>query len=158
NLWPHQARAAQVVWLATIVTLIPMFGVMLMHVIHHYQQPDINILGLDSIIVSQVPFIAGAAAAVIAALLLAWLYGMVVGNEKPGERSKHSGSAIERFWWLFMRVSGVLILPLVIGHLLMIHVLQGVFDITAANYTAVGTTTVNVTGSAVEFVRARWDY
>jgi len=56
-----------------------------------------------------------------------------------------------------MRLSGVLILPLVFGHLAMMHVIQGVFDITGAGIQVVGTDIVNESGSAVEFVGARWN-
>jgi succinate dehydrogenase hydrophobic anchor subunit len=39
----------------------------------------------------------------------------------------------------------------------MMHVLQGVFDLTAANSTIVGTTALNESGTAVEFVASRWN-
>ena len=55
-----------------------------------------------------------------------------------------------------MRVSGVIILPLVFGHLAMQHLIQGVFDITAAGHSVVGTDLINQTGTAVEFVEDRW--
>ena len=65
---------------------------------------------------------------------------------KP-EKSKSAGEGqltrrIEKFWWSFMRISGVLIIPLVFGHLAMMHVLQGVFDITLAGSNVVGTAVV----------------
>ena len=60
-----------------------------------------------------------------------------------------------------MRISGILIVPLVFGHLALMHVVQGVFDITAAQEVA-GTLAVNgtigVVPSAVEFVYHRWSY
>jgi succinate dehydrogenase hydrophobic anchor subunit len=40
----------------------------------------------------------------------------------------------------------------------MIHVIQGVFDLTAANSQIVGTDAINTTGTATEFVAARWDF
>src|SRR5690606_6953684 len=44
------------------------------------------------------------------------------------------------------------------GHLAMMHVLQGVFDITAQGYTIVGTGgIINESGTAVEFVANRWN-
>ena len=55
-----------------------------------------------------------------------------------------------------MRISGVLILPLVFGHLAMQHLIQGVFDITLAGHTVVGTDIINQSGTAVEFVADRW--
>jgi len=41
--------------------------------------------------------------------------------------------------------------------LAMMHVIQGVFDITGAGIQVVGTDIVNESGSAVEFVGARWN-
>jgi succinate dehydrogenase / fumarate reductase membrane anchor subunit len=70
-------------------------------------------------------------------------------------------SGIETFWWSYMRISGLLIIPLVFGHLAMMHVIQGVFDITLRDGVAVGAVTqivgVNETGTAVEFVYDRWN-
>ena len=57
-----------------------------------------------------------------------------------------------------MRVSGVLIIPLVFGHLAMMHVIQGVFDLTLAGHGVVGTGLINESGTAVEFVGDRWNY
>jgi succinate dehydrogenase / fumarate reductase membrane anchor subunit len=57
-----------------------------------------------------------------------------------------------------MRLSGVIIVPLVFGHLAMMHIIQGVFDITATGHTVVGTDAVNSSGTAVEFVGNRWNY
>ncbi|MBZ0300427.1 MAG: hypothetical protein K8J31_11825, partial [Anaerolineae bacterium] len=62
------------------------------------------------------------------------------------------------FWWSFMRISGLIIVPLVFGHLAMMHILQGVFDITAQGQSIVGTGgIVNQTGTSVEFVANRWN-
>jgi len=58
--------------------------------------------------------------------------------------------------WTFMRVSGVIVIPLVFGHLAMMHVIQGVFDITS-HVAPVGTTVANVSGTAPEFVAIRWN-
>ena len=41
-----------------------------------------------------------------------------------GSRSKPSGGA-ELWWWLFMRISGILLLFLAVGHVLIMHVLGG---------------------------------
>jgi succinate dehydrogenase hydrophobic anchor subunit len=55
-----------------------------------------------------------------------------------------------------MRISGVIMLPLVLGHLAMMHVIQGVFRITEP-ITPVGATVINATGTAVNFVAIRWN-
>ena len=57
-----------------------------------------------------------------------------------------------------MRISALLIVPLVFGHLAMMHILQGVFDLTAQGHTVVGTGgLINESGTAVEFVASRWN-
>ena len=60
-----------------------------------------------------------------------------------------------------MRLSGILIVPLVFIHLALMHVVQGVFDITAAQQ-VVGTLqdngTIGPVPTAVEFVYHRWTY
>ncbi|MGV2438136.1 MAG UNVERIFIED_CONTAM: hypothetical protein LVT10_27320 [Anaerolineae bacterium] len=57
-----------------------------------------------------------------------------------------------------MRVSGHLVFPLVFGHLAMMHVIQGVFDLTLAGHSVVGTGLIDESGTAVEFVGDRWNY
>jgi hypothetical protein len=61
-----------------------------------------------------------------------------------------------------------LILPLVFGHLAMAHVLQGVFDITTADFSVIGVPTnpdlpalmdgINQSGTSVEYVAERWNF
>ncbi|HEX2618504.1 MAG TPA: hypothetical protein VHL11_00120, partial [Phototrophicaceae bacterium] len=99
------------------------------------------------------------AIAVVAAVLFSGLSGLVVGSgDKKAAGGRATGSRMERFWWSYMRTSGVLIVPLVFGHLAMIHVLQGVFDLTLAGHSVVGTTGINETGAAVGFVAERWNF
>jgi succinate dehydrogenase / fumarate reductase membrane anchor subunit len=165
--WKYQQRAAMYVLGGTVIILVPVFFLMFGHVLRFYQDPNSQFLGLVEVLRAQLPFAAGIAVAVIAALLLSALFGLVAGNRTnkvtidplTNKRviTMHS-SRIERFWWTFMRVSGVIIIPLVFGHLAMMHIIQGVFDITAAGGAVVGTTTANVSGTSVEFVSARWSY
>jgi succinate dehydrogenase / fumarate reductase, cytochrome b subunit len=158
--WKHQQRAAWIVIGLTILTLIPTFVLMFGHVLGHYQTPDVFILPLGEVLTEQLPFAAGMAIAAIAALIYSGISGLLVGaTGNPAFAMKRGrGSRMERFWWSFMRVSGLLIVPLVFGHLAMAHVLQGVFDITTAGYTVVGTSGINETGTAVEYVAERWNY
>lgn len=158
DLWRYQERAAYAVLGATGLVLVPLFIGMGLHAINHYQKPDVTPLPLDEVLISQFPFVVGAAAAIIAALILSAIYGILMGEEKTPVSARHTGSLMEGFWWSFMRISGVLIIPLVFGHLAMVHVLQGVFDITAANFPVVGTTALNDSGTAVEFVAERWNF
>ena len=159
--WKYQQRAAMYVLGGTVIILVPVFFLMFGHVLRFYQDPNSKFLGLLDVIRAQLPFAAGIAIAVVAALLLSAVFGLVRGNKSTGTvNGKHAmhGSRIERFWWGFMRVSGVIIVPLVFGHLAMMHIIQGVFDITAAGHTVVGTTVANASGTSVEFVADRWGY
>jgi len=161
ELWVHQEKAAYAVLGGSVLLLIPVFLLMFADVLEHYNKPDVFVLPLSEVIAGQLPFIVDMGVAVVGALLLSFLYGLVAGNERPerGRAKKGVGSTertIERFWWSFMRISGVLIIVLVFGHLAMMHVIQGVFDITAAQSSVVGTTLTNETGTAVEFVADRW--
>ena len=158
HLWRFQQRAAIYVLIVTGIILIPVFILMFGHVLKFYSDSP-SVLPLGDVIAAQLPFVAGMAAALIAAIFFSVIYGLIAGDtssKTPG--GKHSGSSIERFWWSFMRISGLLIVPLVFGHLAIMHVLQGVFDLTAAGHTIVGTGgIVNESGTAVEFVASRWN-
>jgi succinate dehydrogenase / fumarate reductase cytochrome b subunit len=157
--WKHQSNAALAVLGLTVLILIPVFIGMFGHVQNFYfgEEPP-QVLSLLDVIGGQVRFLAGMAIALVAALLLSAVYSAISG--RPEERRlKRSG--VETFWWSYMRISGLLIIPLVFGHLAMMHVIQGVFDITLQNGVAVGAVTsvvgVNETGTAVEFVADRWN-
>lgn len=151
--WQYQERAAYLVLGATALTLVPTFVLMFTHVLEHYQN-DPFILPLGEVLVEQLPFLVGMIAAAVAAILVSGVVGVVTGS-KDAQR-KGRGSRLERFWWSYMRMSGLLIVPLVFGHLAMMHVLQGVFDLTTAGSVVVGTDAINQTGTAVEFVAERW--
>ncbi len=151
--WKHQQRAAYIVLAATVITLVPVFILMFRHVLHFYETAP-TVLPLFDVLKEQLPFVAGIAVAVIAAILFSALTGLILGDKK---KSSPKSSKLERFWWSFMRISGILIIPLVFGHLAMMHILQGVFDITAQT-TVVGTSYVNESATAVEFVSSRWGY
>ena len=156
SLWRHQERAAVAVLGLTVITLIPTFILMFSHVVDHYNH-DPSILPITEVLAEQIPFAVGGAIAIVAAIVLAAITGAIAGNETSSPMSGRGGK-LERFWWSYMRVSGLLIVPLVFGHLVLIHIIQGVFDITAAGSTVVGTDMINETGTAVEFVKHRWDY
>ena len=155
RLWRYQQKAARYVLLATAITLIPVFILMLGHVVNYYDS-DPTLLGLGDVVNSLLPFLLGIVAAIIAALVLSVLTGAIAKDGARANQPK-TGSNTERFWWSFMRISGLLILPLVFGHLAVMHVLQGVFDISVQNAAIVGTSVSNASGTAVEFAGARWD-
>jgi succinate dehydrogenase / fumarate reductase, cytochrome b subunit len=163
--WRHQSRAALVVIAATVVTLIPVFFLMFAHVLRHYNDTPM-VLPLDVVLLEQLPFAVGIVAALILAVVISGIVGMVSPDAAPTDKA--TGSRTERFWWSFMRVSGLLIVPLVFGHLAIMHIVQGVFDIQGshvieANLGAVGTDWspeamgINMSGTAVEFVGDRWN-
>jgi succinate dehydrogenase / fumarate reductase, cytochrome b subunit len=152
HLWRIQEKAAYAVIGLTVLTLIPVFVLMFAHVLDFYGS-DEPILALDKVLKAQIPFAIGIVLAIVAAVIFSGIAGLIAGGEtKPSGR----GSKVERFWWSYMRLSGLLIVPLVFGHLAMMHIVQGVFDLTAANHTVVGTGLINESGTAVEFVQARW--
>jgi succinate dehydrogenase / fumarate reductase cytochrome b subunit len=155
RLWRYQQSAARYVLVATAITLVPVFVLMFGHVLDYYDS-DPTLLGLDDVVNTLLPFILGTLVAVIAALVLSVLTGAIAGETVDPAKPK-TGNNMERFWWSFMRISGLLILPLVFGHLLFMHVLQGVFDISVQNADVIGTTVRNASGTAVEFTGARWD-
>jgi succinate dehydrogenase / fumarate reductase, cytochrome b subunit len=171
NWWKYQQRAAFVVLGLTLLTLIPTFVLMFAHVVEHYSH-DPFILPLNQVFIEQLPFVAGLVVAVIAAVLFSGLAGLVTGSNRaidPAVVNRGRGSRMERFWWSYMRVSGLLIVPLVFGHLALAHVIQGVFDLTTAGMPVAGValnpevTTVlgdgiNNTGTAVEYVGERWNF
>ena len=166
RLWRYQSQAALGVLVLTLLVLVPVFFGMAGHVLEFYlgEQAIAGDRLLDVVvfsIVEQFPFIAGFVGALVAAVILAALYGMVSGGGKTAAPKYPQASPVERFWWAFMRISGLLIVPLVFGHLAMMHVVQGVFDITAAQQ-VVGTLesngTIGIVPTAVEFVYHRWTY
>ena len=165
RLWRYQSQAAIGVLILTLLVLVPVFFGMAGHVLDFYvgESAIANERLFDVIvfsIVEQFPFIAGFIATLAAAIILAALYGLIAGRGQPAAKYPQA-SPIERFWWSFMRVSGILILPLVFAHLAMMHIVQGVFDITAAQE-VVGTLesngTIGAVPTAVEFVYHRWSY
>jgi succinate dehydrogenase / fumarate reductase cytochrome b subunit len=151
--WKYQQRAAFWVLGISVLICIPVFLIMFGHVLNFYNESG-QVLGLVEVLTAQLPFVAGFAAAIIAALVFAGVTTLIF-PERP-QTGRPRGSRLEKFWWSFMRVSGVLILPLVFGHLAMQHLIQGVFDITAAGHSVVGTDMINQTGTSVEFVARRW--
>lgn len=156
RLWKHQERAAYIALGLTALTLVPTFAIMVADVVEHYSHSPF-ILPFDMVLRAQLPFAVGIAAAVVGAVLLSGIVGMIAGNDDVSG-GKATGSRLERFWWSYMRVSGFLIVPLVFGHLAMMHLVQGVFNLTVAGTPIVGTNgLVNVSGTAVEFVLARWN-
>ncbi len=166
ELWRYQSQAAIAVLIITLLVITPVFLGMAGHVVDFYitEQAIAGDKIMDVVVFSileQLPFIAGFVAALAAAVVLAALFGMIRGDGSASRGKYPQASPVERFWWAFMRVSGILIVPLVFGHLALMHVVQGVFDITAAQQ-VVGTLqdngTIGVVPTAVEFVYHRWSY
>ncbi len=161
NLWRYQQRAAIAVVIISGLILIPVFILMFGHVLDHYAENPTQ-LPFTFVLQSQIPFIVGLLVALVVSIFFSVIYSVIVGDTKPLPKTptstpRPSGSSIERFWWSYMRVSGLLIVPLVFGHLALVHVIQGVFDITAQGMMIAGTGAINESGTAVEFVAQRWN-
>ncbi len=153
--WKHQEKAALLVLLGSIVILIPTFLLMGYHVVRHYQEPTtVFDLKLGTVINSQLPFFIAMLAIFAGGILVSGVWSLV--DRAPADVRKKR-STFDTFMWSFMRISGVLIVPLAFGHLAMVHVIQGVFDITKAGHIPVGTFDPNVTGFAADFVVLRWN-
>ena len=168
ELWKYQAQAAIGVLVLTLLVLAPVFLGMAGHVIEFYinDQAIANDKFMDVVvfsIIEQFPFIAGFIVVLVAAILLATVYGSITGSGSATQPKYPQSSPVERFWWSFMRLSGIMIVPLVFGHLAMMHVIQGVFDITASTQ-VIGTLETNGSllgngvPTAVEFVYHRWSF
>jgi succinate dehydrogenase / fumarate reductase membrane anchor subunit len=145
---------------ASVITLIPVFILMFRHVLNFYNDPEHQVLPLSEVLGEQLPFVAGMVIALVAGILYSGIHGVIAPRrETPTDNlmPRKIGSRWEKFWWSYMRISGILIVPLIFGHLAMMHVIQGVFDITAQGATVVGTNLVNESGTSVEFVADRWN-
>jgi len=157
--WKYQARAATIVIIASLVIIVPSFLIMFAETLRHYTK-DVPNFGIDTfripqIIADNAQFAAAIVVILIVGLLASLVYSLVPGANQPHTTLKRS--AFDQVMWTYMRVSGVLMLPLVLGHIAMMHVIQGVFHLTTANFVPVGTTAFNLTGSAIEFVSIRWN-
>lgn len=165
--WRFQERAAWWVLGLTALTLIPVFLLMFAHVLDYYNANP-TMLSLGVVLESQIPFVVGIVLAFVVSIILSSLVGLFSGDSGAQKTTaSKGGSRSERFWWSYMRISGLLIVPLVFGHLAMMHVVQGVFDLTVAGKSVVGVAAtsdallgnaINDTGTAVEFVGERWNY
>lgn len=144
--WKHQSKAAIWVLIGTGLVLLPYFFFMLTDAWAHYTSSP-NIMPIGEVISHQLPFAMYFVGGLIAAATLAFLVSAVRLNYDNGKLKSQPSRAdreIEKFWWSFMRISGVLIVPLVLGHLAMMHVLQGVFDLTLQGSEVIGTAVVEL--------------
>lgn len=159
ELWHLQQRAAGLVFLVVGVILIPAFILMFSHVLKHYDTFELGGIGnlitgndtgeiasLGSIISGQVQFALGLIVTIVVALALSFGLSLVQGQKATSAKrvNPKRPSEIDVWFWKFMRISGLLILPLVFGHLAAMHVIQGVFDLTGADKPIVGTNERNV--------------
>ncbi len=144
--WEHQAKAAQIVYLATAVVLVPVFVLMGQHVVEFYGGRPFS-LELELVITKvALPFGGGMIAALLIGAVASVAVGAVSGKSLVGPQLTQR-SRYDQFMWTFMRLSGILILPLVFGHLAIMHGIEGVFAINDSGV-----------GEAANFVAARWAY
>jgi succinate dehydrogenase cytochrome b556 subunit len=158
HLWHLQQRAAVAVFAVVGIILLPVFLLMVGHVVEFYDG-DPDIASISDVLRSQSRFLLGFLIILGVALTASFLYSLISGEDKTQpDAYRKQPSQIDAWMWTFMRWSGVLIVPLVFGHLALMHVISGVFDITAADATIVGTGVANSSGTAVQFVGERWDH
>jgi succinate dehydrogenase / fumarate reductase cytochrome b subunit len=147
DLWEHQALAGQLVYLATAVVLVPTFVMMGVHALEFYSGRPFD-LGLDAVVRDVViPFGGGMVVALFAGVVLSVGFGAVTGLQGLAGPALQQRSRFDQFMWAFMRVSGVALLPLVLGHFAIMHVIEGVFSINAMQ-----------TATAAAFVAQRWAF
>ena len=154
--WRYQRKAAAYVLIATVIMLIPIFISMFGHVSNFYGDDTNTVMPLADVLKTLVPFVVGVILALVGALAFSLIAGVVVGKE--GATTQRKASYFERIGWLLMRYSGLLIILLAGGHLVMIHMIQGVFELSVANVDVVGTDIINNSGTATEFAGNRWNY
>jgi succinate dehydrogenase / fumarate reductase cytochrome b subunit len=164
--WRHQALAARLVLLGTLLLLIPAFIIMFGHVLNYYnvRLPSEGRgfdLELPLLVEAVTPFAVGTVAVLAAAAVVAAVAAVLPGFNRPEATRVLKRSRLDRFMWTHMRTSGILILPLVFGHLAMVHLIQGVFDISLAGHIPVGTNLgANLAAAelaAPNFVAMRWN-
>ncbi len=142
----HRARATLAVFATAVVVIIPVFILMAEHAIEFYAAHPVDLqigLLLRAVVL---PFGGGIALVLLAgAALSAGLEA--AGRPASADPQPAPGSRLERALWRFTRVSGLLILPLVFGHLAIMLVAEGVFALNQGG-----------TALAASFVAARWAY
>ena len=127
--WKYQERAGIGVLLLSGAILLPVWILMFRHVNNFYFGDESHkVLPLIDVITSQIRFFVGMGIALALAMVYSVIHEIVV-REDAREKTKPVTSKVESFWWSYMRVSGILIIPLVFGHLAIMHIIQGVFDI-----------------------------
>ena len=110
--WHLQQKAAMIVLGATVVLLIPTFGLMFGHVLEYYDtNPDFVTIG--EIINTQAQFLLGFVVIIAAALLLSLAYALVTGETRNPAKPNRRPSQFDAWMWRFMRVSCLLIVQLV---------------------------------------------
>jgi succinate dehydrogenase cytochrome b556 subunit len=160
HLWHLQQQAALAVFVVTALVLIPTFAVMGIHVIDFWERPadERQVASFTELIGTQAQFLLGFIVIIGIAVALSFGYSLIEREERNVRVQRQRPSQVDAWLWSFMRWSGVLIVPLVFGHLAMIHLIGSVFEINTVDAHVVGTTAVNDSGLAVEFVGERWDH
>ena len=160
HLWHMQERAATAVFAATVLVLTPTFLVMFLHVLDFWDRPadEREVATITEVIGTQAQFLLGFVVIIGVAIGASAAYAAITGEGTSEKTAPKRPSQVDAWLWSFMRWSGVLIVPLVFGHLAMIHLIGSVFEINTLDAHVVGTTASNDSGTAVEFVGRRWDH
>lgn len=160
HLWHLQQQAAVGVFAATGIILVPTFGIMINHTLDFWDRPadEREVATVLDIIGTQAQFLLGFVVIIGVALLVSFALSSIRGDSREARVTPKRPSEVDAWLWSFMRWSGVLIVPLVFGHLAMIHLIGSVFDLNHAGAEIVATGSTNVSGTATEFVGRRWDH
>lgn len=143
--WAHQAAAAQGVYLATAVVLVPAFVLMGQHVVEFYSGRPFD-LGLEAVIRDVViPFGGGMIAALVVGVIASYAVGAVSGRRGVAGPRLRQPSRYDQVMWGFMRVSGIALVVLALLHVGIMHLFPGVFAINQSQ-----------ADLAANFVAARW--
>ena len=145
--WEHQAVAAQIVLLATVVVLVPAFVLMGQHVAEFYGGRPFDLRVNEVIVDVGLPFGGGMIAVLVLGVILSYLFGATTGSAGAAGMQLQQRSRFEQLMWMYMRISGVVLVVLALGHLAFMHVINGVFSINQSGE-----------GLAANFVAARWAF
>ena len=133
--WKYQEKSARVVWGFFLLTFVPLAVFMFSRTINHCTRLPAEGKSCFAFPLPSGVTTNGLVLGIGAGVLLFGVILWFVLRRPPtgaGERSRPdaSGSTLERYGFLFMRMSGVALLFLAVGHMLLQHIFRDVHDLT----------------------------
>ncbi len=133
--WKHQDQSARVVWAVFLFVFVPLAVLMFSSTLAHCR--ELAVVG-DSCFRFPLPEGLVGNLTVVAAGLLVLVIGAAIwfAGRRPRptagakSRPRFVGSDLDRFAFLFMRLSGISLLLLAVGHMLLQHVFRDVHALT----------------------------